>query len=57
MINMLLLKLLIKTGRELCPILFLVAPGGEIVYSHQGVIDVLEVKKGDHEEDRKIFCR
>ena len=27
------------------PYTLLVAPGGEIVYSHQGVIDVLEVKK------------
>ena len=27
------------------PYTMLVAPGGEIVYSHQGVIDVLEVKK------------
>jgi thiol-disulfide isomerase/thioredoxin len=27
------------------PYTLLVAPGGEVVYSHQGVIDVLEVKK------------
>ena len=27
------------------PCTLLIAPGGEIVYSHQGVIDVLEVKK------------
>jgi peroxiredoxin len=34
-----------KNWQGALPCTLLVAPGGEIVYSHQGVIDVLEVKK------------
>jgi peroxiredoxin len=34
-----------KNWQGALPYTMLVAPGGEIVYSHEGVIDVLEVKK------------
>ena len=39
------------------PYTVLVAPGGEIVYASRGRNRCHGVEEGDHEENRKIFCR
>ena len=45
-----------KNWQGALPYTLLVAPGGEIVYSHQGVIDLLEVKKEIMKQIGRFFA-